>query len=120
MPLTGYQAELSPTLSHFYPNAEERYTALKSLPHLQPWRAIAINMGVYLLWQAAYYRYVIIARKEKIKQGRPTSFTWMVNDRRRLVGKIAARVPEQYREGTFMVRFLLVPTVPRSSCVIVR
>ena len=57
-----------------------------------------------LVWQALYYYYVIVARKEKIKQGRATSFTFLINDKKRLIGKIAAKVPEQYREFAFMVR----------------
>lgn len=58
-----------------------------------------------LIWQGLYYRYVIVARKEKIKAGRATSFTYLINDKKRLIGKIAARVPEAYRESAFMVRF---------------
>ena len=29
----------------------------------------------------------------------------MVNDKKRLIGKIAAKVPEGYKESAFMVRF---------------
>ncbi|KAM0754855.1 hypothetical protein T439DRAFT_321909 [Meredithblackwellia eburnea MCA 4105] len=90
------------TIRHFYPNAEERYTALKHLPHLRPWRSIAISLTVYTFWQILYYQFVIVARKEKIKQGRATSFTFLINDKKRLIGKIAAKVPEAYREAAFM------------------
>lgn len=86
---------------------------------------MAINMVVYLIWQGTsslttprsparnsltgtttglYFRYVIVARSEKIKQGRATSFTFLINDKKRLIGKIAAKVPEAYRETAFMVR----------------
>lgn len=64
---------------------------------------MAINLVFYLVWQLLYFRYVIVARKEKIKQGRATSFTFLINDKKRLVGKIAAKVPEQWREAAFMV-----------------
>ncbi|KAI5477752.1 protein of DUF2838 family [Pseudohyphozyma bogoriensis] len=90
------------TIRHFYPNAEARYPALTKLPHLRPLRSLAINMFAYSVWQFLYYRYVIVARKEKIKQGRTTSFTYLMNDRKRLIGKIAAKVPEAYREPAFI------------------
>ncbi|KAM0791159.1 hypothetical protein ACM66B_005644 [Microbotryomycetes sp. NB124-2] len=91
------------TIRHFYPNAEQRYPALIHLQQgLRPWRSIAINMITYSIWQLAYYEFVIVARKDKIKQGRATSFTFLINDRKRLIGKIAAKVPEQRREFTFI------------------
>ncbi|ORY81805.1 hypothetical protein BCR35DRAFT_303964 [Leucosporidium creatinivorum] len=93
------------TIVHFYPDPSSRYPALAS-PGLgistRPWRSISINMVAYLVWQLLYFRYVIVARKEKIKQGRATSFTFLINDKKRLIGKIAAKVPEQYREAAFM------------------
>ncbi|KAK4048311.1 hypothetical protein OIV83_004832 [Microbotryomycetes sp. JL201] len=91
------------TIRHFYPNAEQRYPALSSLRQgLRPWHSIAINMVTYSAWQLAYYQFVIVARKEKIKQGRATSFTFLINDKKRLIGKIAAKVPEGKREFTFI------------------
>ncbi|KAL8287418.1 hypothetical protein RQP46_003276 [Phenoliferia psychrophenolica] len=90
------------TIRHFYPNANARYPALDHLEHLRPWRSMLINMSAYLVWQVLYYYYVIVARKEKIKQGRATSFTFLINDKKRLVGKIALKVPAQYREFAFM------------------
>lgn len=112
---------------HFYPNANLRYPALDSLPHLRPWRSIAVSMGACrltkilpskitslivllwkwhfadLVWQLLYYYFVIIARQEKIQAGRATSFTFLMNDKKRLIGKIAEKVPKKYREGAFMV-----------------
>ena len=90
---------------HFYPNAQARYPALTNLVQqgLKPWRSIAICMTTYSIWQLAYYQFVIVARKDKIKQGRATSFTFLINDKKRLIGKIAAKVPEGRREFTFIV-----------------
>ncbi|BGP16279.1 hypothetical protein JCM10213_007724 [Rhodosporidiobolus nylandii] len=92
-------------IRHFYPRdlALERYPALKELEHLRPWRTIAICMGVYTLWQLLYFHFVIQLRAEKIKEGRATSFTYMVNDKKRLIGKIAAKVPAKWREAAFML-----------------
>ena len=64
---------------------------------------MGVSMATYAVWQLAYYRFVIVARKEQIKRGRATSFTFLINDKKRLIGKIAAKVPEQYREATFIV-----------------
>jgi hypothetical protein len=66
-------------------------------------------MTAYLLWQLLYYRWIIVARSEKIKQGRTTSFTFLINDKKHLIGKIAAKVPEGIREVTFMVRPASLP-----------
>ncbi|KDE08942.1 hypothetical protein, variant [Microbotryum lychnidis-dioicae p1A1 Lamole] len=94
------------TIRHFYPNAEARYPALVHLPDLQSWSArwksMAVCMFTYLIWQALYFQYIIVARKEKIKQGRATSFTFLINDRKRLIGKIAAKVRPERREAAFI------------------
>ncbi|KAK4701866.1 hypothetical protein P7C70_g4364, partial [Phenoliferia sp. Uapishka_3] len=91
------------TIRHFYPNANARYPALDKLNDRSPWRSMLINMVVYLIWQGLYFRYVIVARKDKIKEGRATSFTFLMHDKKRLIGKIAAKVPSQYREAAFML-----------------
>lgn len=62
-----------------------------------------ISMSTYLVWQVLYFQFVIVARRDKIKQGRATSFTFLINDKKRLIGKIAAKVPEGLREGAFIV-----------------
>ncbi|GAA6013895.1 hypothetical protein JCM10207_008226, partial [Rhodosporidiobolus poonsookiae] len=59
-------------------------------------------MAVYMFWQLAYFHFVIQLRAAKIKEGRATSFTYMVNDKKRLIGRIAAKVPAQWREAAFM------------------
>ncbi|GAA5820313.1 hypothetical protein JCM11251_005568 [Rhodosporidiobolus azoricus] len=59
-------------------------------------------MGVYLFWQLNYWYFVVQLRADKIKEGRATSFTFMINDKRRMVGKIAAKVPPSLRELAFM------------------
>ncbi|BGO91426.1 hypothetical protein NBRC10512v2_003696 [Rhodotorula toruloides] len=91
-------------IRHFYPHdlAVARYPALKELPHLNPWRSMAICMVTYTVWQLLYFHFVIQLRAAKIKEGRATSFTYMVNDKKRLIGKIAAKVPPQWREVAFM------------------
>lgn len=91
--------------SHFYPNSHERYPAIaETTLSSRPWHSILTSMWAYTIWQIAYFQFVIVARRDKIKQGRATSFTFLINDRKRLIGKIAARVPEGLREGAFIVR----------------
>ncbi|GAA5982742.1 hypothetical protein JCM5350_006233 [Sporobolomyces pararoseus] len=91
-------------IRHYYPKEEalRRYPAMRELPHLNSWNAMLISMSVYAFWQIAYYHFVIQLRANKIKEGRATSFTYMVNDKKRLIGKIAAKVPEGYKESAFM------------------
>ncbi|KWU47155.1 hypothetical protein RHOSPDRAFT_31293 [Rhodotorula sp. JG-1b] len=92
------------TIRHFYPQelAFKRYPALKELPHLRPWRTMAICMATYTFWQLMYFHFVLQMRAEKIKEGRATSFTYMINDKKRLIGKIAASLPPQLREPAFI------------------
>lgn len=54
-------------------------------------------------WQLMYFHFVLQMRAEKIKEGRATSFTYMINDKKRLIGKIAASLPPQLREPAFIV-----------------
>ncbi|GAA6022316.1 hypothetical protein JCM11491_005261 [Sporobolomyces phaffii] len=91
-------------IRHYYPQEEalRKYPAMRELPHLNSWNAMLISMSVYAFWQIAYYHFVIQLRANKIKEGRATSFTFMVNDKKRLIGKIAAKVPEGYKETAFM------------------
>ncbi|GAA6053798.1 hypothetical protein JCM3770_003041 [Rhodotorula araucariae] len=91
-------------IRHFYPEdlAFERYPALKELPHLSPWRSMAICMTTYMIWQLLYFHFVIQLRADKIREGRATSFTYLMNDKKRLIGRIAAKVPPAWRESAFM------------------
>lgn len=56
-----------------------------------------------LVWQTFYYYGIIVARKEEIeKQGRVTSFTYMLNNKKSLIGKTLAKIKPQHREASFM------------------
>ena len=55
------------------------------------------------LWQVAYLLGVSIRRKEKIKAGRVTSFTYLRDHNKGWIGKTIRKTPEWRREPTFMI-----------------
>lgn len=57
-----------------------------------------------MVWQLLYFHFVIQLRADKIREGRATSFTFLINDKKRLIGRIAAKLPPQWRESAFIAR----------------
>ncbi|TFY80561.1 hypothetical protein EWM64_g3456 [Hericium alpestre] len=91
-------------MRHFYPNAEERFPALKEVPHLQPWRALLLSSIIYLVWQLLYWKFVYVDRKMKIESGqRATSLTFLLNSKRGLIGRMLAATKPQNRAPYFMI-----------------
>ena len=113
-------ARVRPTFRHYYPNAEQRFPALAELPHLDPFRAMLLSgiictsseyctycaslmRTVDLIWQLLYWKFVLINRRKKIESGlRTTSFSFLLNDKRGVIGRALATVAPQYREASFM------------------
>ncbi|KAG2159031.1 uncharacterized protein EDB93DRAFT_439518 [Suillus bovinus] len=90
-------------IRHFYPNAEDRFPALKALPYLDPVRALFMSGAIYICWQLMYWKFVLVDRRSKIESGqRTTSFSFLLNDKRGAIGRALSTVPPQYREGSFM------------------
>jgi len=90
-------------IRHFYPNAEARFPALAQLPHLQPARALLLSGGIYVIWQLLYWKFILIDRRTKIESGeRTTSFSFLINDKRGVIGRTLSSVPARYREAFFM------------------
>ncbi|KAJ3479336.1 hypothetical protein NLI96_g9123 [Meripilus lineatus] len=90
-------------IRHFYPGAEERFPALTEVPHLNPFRALLLSGILYCIWQLLYWKFVLINRRTKIESGqRTTSFSFLLNDKRGVIGRTLASVPTQYREASFM------------------
>jgi len=104
------------TIRHFYPDAETRFPALKQLHHLQPLRALAFSCAIYLLWQALYWKFVYVDRKEKVESGkRPTSLSYLLADQRGGIGKALASVPPERRVLYFMLSqflFTIITEIP--------
>ncbi|KAF9535064.1 hypothetical protein CPB83DRAFT_227326 [Crepidotus variabilis] len=90
-------------IRHFYPNAQDRFPALLEVPHLNPWKALALSGGIYLIWQLLYWKFLMVDRAAKIKSGqRTTSFSYLLNDKRSGIGRALSKVPEAYRVASFM------------------
>lgn len=50
-----------------------------------------------------YWKFVLIDRRKKIESGeRTTSFSFLLNDKRGVIGRMLGAVPQQYREASFM------------------
>ncbi|KAH9850061.1 hypothetical protein C2E23DRAFT_870278 [Lenzites betulinus] len=90
-------------IRHWYPGANERFPAIRDVPHLPPCRSLLLSAILYMIWQLLYWKFVLIDRRAKVESGqRITSFTFLLNDKRGAIGRSLARIPPQYREISFM------------------
>ncbi|KXN86321.1 hypothetical protein AN958_10183 [Leucoagaricus sp. SymC.cos] len=90
-------------IRHFYPGASERFPALSLIPHLDPVRALLLSGGIYCSWQLLYWKFVLVDRRAKIDSGqRTTSFSYLLNDKRGVIGKSLTAIPPKYREAFFI------------------
>ncbi|KAG2362022.1 hypothetical protein BDR07DRAFT_1408015 [Suillus spraguei] len=90
-------------IRHFYPNAEDRFPALKALPYLNPVHALLMSGAIYVSWQLMYWKFVLVDRRSKIASGqRTTSFSWLLNNKRSAIGRALSIVPPDYREVSFV------------------
>jgi len=90
-------------IRHFYPGSEERFPALKQLPHLHPWQALLLSSAIYLVWQLLYWKLVYVDRRKKVESGqRTTSLHWMLK-KPGLIGDILSKVKPENRELYFML-----------------
>ncbi|KAJ3723046.1 hypothetical protein C8R42DRAFT_665133 [Lentinula raphanica] len=107
-------------IRHFYPNAEERFPALQELPHLNPLHALILSGGIYLVWQLLYWKFVLVDRREKIESGqRTTSMSWMLNNKRGVIGKALCSIPPNTRIPAFMFGQLIYSVVTELPAVYV-
>ncbi|CAH7672705.1 hypothetical protein BY996DRAFT_4577767 [Phakopsora pachyrhizi] len=100
-----YPALVFTVIRHYYPHSSERYPALLELQsNLSLQRTLIICSTIYFIWQLLYYRYVIVARANKILDlGRPTSFTYMLNSKTGLISKLLRKVRPDRRVKCFMI-----------------
>jgi len=91
-------------IRHFYPGAEQRFPALAALPKLNPAHALFISSAIYLIWQLLYLKFVYVDRRTKIASGqRTTSLTYLLNDKRSVIGRALERTAPEKREARFMI-----------------
>ncbi|CAL1701595.1 unnamed protein product [Somion occarium] len=107
-------------IRHFYPNAQDRFPALKEVHHLPPFRALLLSSIIYTIWQLLYWKFVLINRRKKIESGqRTTSFSYLLNDKRGIIGRALSTVPIQYREVSFMLGQLVYSILTELPAVFV-
>ncbi|POW05457.1 hypothetical protein PSTT_09710 [Puccinia striiformis] len=70
-----YPALVFTVIRHFYPNATERFPALKELDTISLTKTLTICSTIYIVWQTMYYKFVIIARAQRFRR-RPA---WRAN-----------------------------------------
>ncbi|KAF8211519.1 hypothetical protein K438DRAFT_1807451 [Mycena galopus ATCC 62051] len=105
-------------IRHFYPSAGARFPALLELPHLSPIRAMLLSGGIYLSWQLLYWKFVLVDRREKIESGqRTTSFSFLLNDKRGMIGRALSSVPPAYREMSFLTGQLVYAVLTEAPAV---
>jgi hypothetical protein len=70
-------------------------------------------VGSDMVWQSLYWKFVLIDRRKKIESGlRTTSFSFLLNDKRGVIGRMLSSVKPQYRESSFMAGQLGTSTDP--------
>ncbi|XP_006460144.1 hypothetical protein AGABI2DRAFT_68552 [Agaricus bisporus var. bisporus H97] len=98
-----YPAFTFTVIRHFYPGASERFPALLKITRLDPVRALLLSGAIYCSWQLLYYKFVLVDRRHKIESGqRTTSFSYLLNDQRGVIGKFLSLIPPPYREKGFL------------------
>ncbi|KZT41134.1 hypothetical protein SISSUDRAFT_370114 [Sistotremastrum suecicum HHB10207 ss-3] len=103
-------------IRHFYPDAELRFPALAKVPYMPPGKALLVSGLIYLVWQGLYWKFVMEARRKKIESGqRTTSFSYLLNDKRGVIGRMLGAVKPVWREPFFMFGqfvYALVTEIP--------
>jgi len=95
-------------IRHFYPNVETRFPAAAKVKQLEIGQSIFLSTIIYLIWQTLYWKFVLVDRRKKIESGqRTTSFSFLLNDKRGVIGKFLGATPPKQRELYFMLGQLL-------------
>lgn len=84
----------------------ERFSAIarvKTQEHYNLLDMILWSSLPYFFWQISYHFLITVRRAEKIKAGRPTSFTWLRNSySKTTIGKLVLKLPYALQEYAFM------------------
>ncbi|KAJ3810167.1 hypothetical protein F5876DRAFT_42331 [Lentinula aff. lateritia] len=107
-------------IRHYYPNAEERFPALNKLQYLDPWRALLLSGGIYIIWQLLYWKFVFVDRRKKIESGqRTSSMSWLLNSKSSIIGKALSKIPPQGRIPSFMFGQLVYSIITELPAVFI-
>ncbi|CCG81815.1 Putative uncharacterized protein [Taphrina deformans PYCC 5710] len=106
------------TIVHVCPRSYTNVTfpAINRIFDLSYGSAILSSSVAYVIWQTLYYVFIQVRRQEKIKAGRPTSFTWLLKSYSKTwIGKQVLRLPEALQPFAFMgiqFAYALVTMIP--------
>lgn len=116
-------------LVHLLPPAlqQEKYPAIYNIRNSDPaskhhyslFQMMLWATLPYAVWQLSYHFLITVRRREKIKAGRPTSFTWLRKSYAKTwIGKIVLSLPESLQESAFMVIQYLYAVLTMLPCPI--
>ncbi|KAG0307828.1 hypothetical protein BGZ98_009688 [Dissophora globulifera] len=108
--VTSVYIHMSPPVTLYvvrwlYPDPDHtRYPALKNMDVLPTVSSLQAAIALYLTWQVAYYLFVVVIKRDKVKAGkRVTSYTWLLNDPHGgMISRAAHTFGEKYSILTFM------------------
>lgn len=106
------------SIIHICPRSytEQKFPAIKTVFDLSYGSAILSSSVAYIVWQTLYYIFIQVRRHEKIKAGRPTSFTWLLKSySKSWIGQQVLKLPEALQPFAFMgiqFAYALVTMVP--------
>jgi hypothetical protein len=114
-------------LVHLLPDAtqQEKYPAIYNIRHSDPTSPHHYSLPQmmlwatlpYAVWQLSYHFLITVRRREAIKAGRPTSFTWLRKSYAKTwIGKIVLSLPDFLQEFAFMVIQYLYAVLTMLPC----
>ncbi|KAJ9664392.1 hypothetical protein H2198_000321 [Neophaeococcomyces mojaviensis] len=81
-----------------------KYSPPTSPEHYSLWAMLGWATLPYAVWQLSYHFLITVRRREQIKAGRPTSFTWLRKSYAKTwIGKFVISLPEALQEPAFML-----------------
>lgn len=108
------------TIVHILPRDRfvlERFPAMERAFDLGYFTSMLTASGFYLIWQVLYYVFIQVRRQEKIRAGRPTSFTWLLKSYSKTwLGKLVLRLPVPLQPFAFMAIQFIYAVVTMAPC----
>ncbi|CAO3650571.1 unnamed protein product [Cunninghamella echinulata] len=112
--------ELHPDVAFGLAYRDERFPALQLMKNTMSFRDCMLCSTVaYLIWQALYFVFIMVKRREKVESGlRVTSYSWLLDEstkKKSLIQKASFVFGPKYKAYTFMLLQLtynIVTTIP--------